>query len=275
MNDTFRSVRELQRGGLDVEFERVETLACLQAALEKNTWDLIICGYCLPHLDAATALALCHERGLDIPFIVLAGEIEEEHSVEMLKAGAHDCVTKDNLAGLVPAVNRELRAAQERRIRTQTETAATSLASLVRSSEGAMVGQTLDGTVVSWNAGAERLYGYTPSEMIGRSVSALIPSYHPEGLSEILEKLAQGERVEHSAAVRIRKDGTTVEVSLIMTPVKDAGGRIIGAATVSQVLSQRQQEDRESLVLIGDPAARLAVTTQEAYQPKPDLKSAA
>jgi CheY-like chemotaxis protein len=114
ISDAFSILGELLRGGLDVEFERVGTAAELEAALEGKTWDLVICGYCLRRLDGAAVLALYRQKGLDIPFIVVS-RMGERYAVEMIEAGAHGYVLKDNLAGLVPVVSRELRVAQERR----------------------------------------------------------------------------------------------------------------------------------------------------------------
>src|ERR1035437_7813021 len=184
---------ELKRGGFDQVFERVETAASMQAALEVHEWDLIICDYSMPHFSGPEALALYLQRALDIPFISVSGAVGEETVAELIKAGAHDYVMKSNLARLVPAVKRELRAAQERRDRRQTEAASAYLASIVQFCDDAIIGKTLDGTVVSWNTGEERLYGYSAAEMIGHSISVLIPSYRPEELPEIFDAIRRGE----------------------------------------------------------------------------------
>src|SRR5436189_509061 len=129
VEDTFFIVRELQRGGFNVSFERVETRQTMQKALATQTWDIIISDYSLPRFGGVAALALYQEHGLDMPFIIVSGAIGEDRAVEMVKAGAHDYVMKDNLSRLVPAVEDELRATQERRIRRQTEAATAYLAS--------------------------------------------------------------------------------------------------------------------------------------------------
>ena len=101
--------------------------------------------------------------------------------------------------------------------------------------------------MVSWNAGAERIYGYTAEEMIGRSVSILIPSYRPEELPGILEKITRGEGVDDFETVRLRKDGTPVEVSLTISPIRDATGQVVGASTVTRDITRRKQEENERL----------------------------
>jgi two-component system, cell cycle sensor histidine kinase and response regulator CckA len=258
VNDTFFIVRELQRGGYQVEFERVETPAAMQAALQDTKWDLIISDYLMPQFGGAAALALYKQSGSDIPFIVVSGALGDEIAVEMLKSGAHNFVSKDHLPRLVPVVIQELRAAQDRRIRRQTETTAAYLASLVESCDDAIIGETLDGIIVSWNAGAERLYGYTGAEVIGHSESILAPSYRPQEVPELLEKVKKGERVDRLETVRLRKDGTPVDVSLTISPVKDASGRIIGASAFMRDITQRKKEDNEKLALIQDLTAALA-----------------
>lgn len=258
VNDTFFIVRELQRNGYQVEFERVETAAAMQAALEVNTWDLIISDYMMPQFGGAAALAIYKHSGLDIPFIMVSGVMGEDIAVEMLKSGAHNYLTKERLFRLVPAVIQELRAAQDRRIRHQTNSTAAYLASLVESCDDAIVGKTLDGTVVSWNAGAERLFGYTAAEMMGHSITVLMPPYRPQEMGELLEKLQQGERVEGHETVRLRKDGTPVEISLTVSPVKDGSGRVIGASAIARDITQRKLEEHERLALIQDLTAALA-----------------
>jgi PAS domain S-box-containing protein len=251
-------VRELQRGGFNADFERVETAAAMQAALELQSWDIILSDYRLPLFSGTAALALFQQRGIDIPFIVVSGAIGEDRAVEILKMGAHDYVMKDNLVRLVPAVTRELQAASERRMRRQAEARAAYLASLVESCEDAIIGTTLDGIVVSWNSGAERLYGYAAEEILGRSTAVLFPRYRPQELPEILKQIRHGERMEHLETVRIRKDGSPVEVSLGISPVRDNRGSIIGVSTVAYDITRRKELENERLALIQELTNALA-----------------
>jgi two-component system cell cycle sensor histidine kinase/response regulator CckA len=255
---TFFIVRELQRGGYNVDFERVETAGAMETALRSGNWDLVISDYSMPLFGGAAALGLYQQSELDVPFILVSGTMGEDIAVEMVKAGAHHYVMKENLAKLAAAVNRELRAAQERRIRRQVEAMQEYLASLVSSCSDAIIGKTLEGNVVTWNAGAERLYGYSAAEMTGRSISALCPQYRPEELFDIMERIKLGEQVEQLETVRQRKDGSTVEVSVVISPIKDARGQIIGASSVSRDISQRKQEENERLTLIQELTAALS-----------------
>ena len=120
-DDTHAMLRELQRGGHEVEHLRVETRPAMQTALSQGTWDLVLCDYTLPKFSARDALVTLQQSGMDLPFIIISGTIGEESAVEMLKAGAHDFIVKGRLARLLPAIERELRDALTRRLRREAE----------------------------------------------------------------------------------------------------------------------------------------------------------
>lgn len=120
-DDMHLILRELRRGGYEVTHERVETAPAMQSALARGAWDLILCDYTLPRFSAAAALKALKESGVDIPFIVISGTIEEESAVEMLKAGAHDFILKGKMARLLPAIERERKDAGTRRLQREAE----------------------------------------------------------------------------------------------------------------------------------------------------------
>src|ERR671924_1830034 len=120
-NDSQFVLREIQRGGYDVEWERVERRSAMESALVRRQWDVIICDHSLPEFNAIAALETLHTRGLDLPFIIVSGSISEEAAVQSLKAGAHDFIVKGKLARLMPAIERELRDAKIRQERKQAE----------------------------------------------------------------------------------------------------------------------------------------------------------
>jgi signal transduction histidine kinase/DNA-binding response OmpR family regulator len=122
-DDALLLVRALRRGGYDPTFERVETAAAMKAALDQQTWDVVISDYAMPHFSALAALTLLKESGLDLPFIIVSGAIGEETAVAAMRAGAHDYVMKDDLARLGPAVQRELHEAGVRLARKSAEEA--------------------------------------------------------------------------------------------------------------------------------------------------------
>jgi PAS domain S-box-containing protein len=129
--------------------------------------------------------------------------------------------------------------------RRQAEDLRQRLASIVESSEDAIIGKTLEGIITSWNASAERLYGYSPEEAIGRSISLLVPPDRPDEVPGILERLKRGERIEHFETKRMRKDGKILDVALTISPVKNAAGTIIGAATIARDITADKQAERD------------------------------
>src|SRR6266571_1297974 len=114
-------VRELRRGGYEPTFERVDTPAGMTAALGKNQWDVVICDYSMPHFSGTDALRLLRTEGSEAPCIVLSGTIGDETAIAVLKQGAQDYVMKDNLKRLLPAIQRELGEAEQRRERKRLE----------------------------------------------------------------------------------------------------------------------------------------------------------
>ena len=125
----------------------------------------------------------------------------------------------------------------------QGEQAALQLAAIVTSSEDAIISKTLDGTVVSWNASAERIYGYCASEMLGRPISILFPPERADEMPLILERLQRGERIEHFETVRMRKDGRRVDVSLTSSLIRDAIGEVIGVSAIARDISGRKRAE--------------------------------
>ena len=118
------------------------------------------------------------------------------------------------------------------------------LAAIVASSDDAIISKNLDGIITSWNKSAERIFGYTPEEAIGRHITLIIPPERHTEESDILARLRRGERVDHFHTVRRRKDGSFLEVSLTISPVRDLSGRVIGASKVARDISEQKQAER-------------------------------
>jgi PAS domain S-box-containing protein len=130
-------------------------------------------------------------------------------------------------------------------LRLQADKAIGLLASIVDSSDDAIVSKTLEGTITSWNKGAERLFGYSAKEALGQPIWMIIPLERREEETRILARLRQGEPIEHFDTVRIRKDGTRVEISLSISPVRNAAGKIIGASKIARDITGRKRIERE------------------------------
>lgn len=117
------------------------------------------------------------------------------------------------------------------------------LAAIVAASDDAIVSKTLEGIVLSWNQAAQRLFGYSPAEAVGRSIDLIIPPELRSEEREILARIRQGERVDHFETIRVTKDGRRLDVSLTMSPVRDDSGRVIGASKVARDITERKQID--------------------------------
>ncbi|HKQ73212.1 MAG TPA: PAS domain S-box protein [Blastocatellia bacterium] len=125
------------------------------------------------------------------------------------------------------------------------EEAAAYLAAIVESSDDAIIGTDLKGTINSWNRGAERLYGYTANETIGNPVTMLLPPMRKDEQPRIFELLAKGERIDHYETIRRRKDGTDIDVSLTVSPIQNQAGDIIGASKTARDITERKRADQE------------------------------
>jgi PAS domain S-box-containing protein len=137
------------------------------------------------------------------------------------------------------------------------------LAAIVESSDDAIIGKDLDGKITSWNATASRMFGYEPSEILGRSVLVLIPPERQFEEPEILNKLRRGEHIEHQITQRIAKDGTRLDVSLTISPIRDKDGRVVGASKIARDMTQTMRaEERlrvtEKLAATGRLASTIA-----------------
>lgn len=249
-NDATLLLEELKEVGYDTMSERVQTAQELIAALSRHTWDVILSDYSMPGFSGPEALKIVREKNPDIPFIVISGVYGEESAVRMMKAGASDYLVKDNLSRLVPAIEREIEAAQSRRARTHAEGMARYLASIVESSDDGIYGVRLDGTIVSWNRGAERIYGYRSGEMIGRNVSILYPDERLDELIDTMERVKRGDHVGRSETARVRKGGRQVPVSVTISPIKNGDGKISGASVIGRDITFRKREEQEKIKLI-------------------------
>jgi PAS domain S-box-containing protein len=156
----------------------------------------------------------------------------------------------DETGALIGAVNMLVDVTDRRRTEER-------LVAIIESSEDAVVSKNLDGVIMSWNSGAERLFGYTAAEAIGRPVTMLIP---PERIDEepgILARIRRGERIEHYDTVRRRKDGSAIDISLTVSPIKDSSGTIIGASKIARDITERKQAEQRQQLLVGEVKHRI------------------
>ena len=119
------------------------------------------------------------------------------------------------------------------------------LAAIIESSDDAILSKDLNGTIHSWNQGAQRIYGYPATEMIGRHVSTLVPPGYPDDTPDIMQRLRRGERIKHYETRRQAKNGTVLSVSLTISPIRDEKGTIIGASTIARDITERKRSEEE------------------------------
>lgn len=141
--------------------------------------------------------------------------------------------------------------------RKRAEQTALQLASIVESSDDAIISKDLNGIIMSWNQGAEQLFGYSAAEAIGKPVTILIPSDRIDEEPGILQRIRRGERIHHYDTLRRRKDGSLVNISLTVSPVKDANGNIIGASKIARDISERKRAQEQEMLLVGEMKHRI------------------
>lgn len=229
----------------------VQTVADGQAALESiraRRPDLLLTDIMMPRLDGFGLLrAIRADLDLrDLSVIVLSARADEESRVEGLEAGANDYLTKPfSPRELIARVTANLELDRARREATKAlserKEVDQRLASIVENCEDAIISKDLQGIISSWNTGAQRLFGYAAEEVVGKPITVLIPPDRHYEEPGILERLRHGERIEHFETVRRRKDGSLVDISLTVSPVKNAKGEIIGASKVARDITERKR----------------------------------
>ena len=167
------------------------------------------------------------------------------HDVVHVAAGAQGAA---KLQGFLIDITERKRAAEEH----------SRLAAIVESSNDAIIGETLDGIITTWNKSAERIYGYPAEEAIDRSVNMLVPRERGQELLEILARVKRGEMIEHMETVRLRKDGRPIHVSLVVSPIRDVTGKIYGASAIARDITQRKQLESEVLQISEREQHRIA-----------------
>jgi PAS domain S-box-containing protein len=234
---------ELRRAGYEPVGERVETEEEFLARLNPGL-DAILSDYSLPGFDGLAALRLVKERGLDVPFIFVSGTIGEDVAVAALHQGADDYVLKDRLSRLGPAVERAVRYRRLRQEKARADRKVAQLAAIINSTQDAVYSMTLDGRISSWNASAARLYGYTAAEALGQPISLIVPPDRAAEADDILRRVTQRETVPPLDTVRLRKDGTRLDVALTVSPILDEQGRVVEVSVIARDITERIQVER-------------------------------
>lgn len=226
----------------------------LQKALGAEP-DLIITDIMMPKVSGEQMIADMkeHPQLAEIPVLLLSAKADEELKVKLLEEGAKDFISKPfSEKELHVRVGNLVRLKQSqdtlRRKNQQFEGNNKDLqqfASIVESSDDAIISKDLNGIIASWNTGAERIFGYKAEEVIGKPVNILIPADRQNEEPEILKRIFRGERIDHYDTVRQRKDGSLVDISLTISPIKDLNGVIIGASKIGRDITLRKKAEQE------------------------------
>ena len=241
-NDAELLLRHLGQMGYEVESERVETDGAMRAMLSENDWDLILSDYTLPKFSAPKALETLKASGLDIPFVIISGTIGEETAVSALKAGANDFLIKGKYARLGPAIERELREAQLRRDAKRAEEQIKYHARLLRHINDAVIATDEQFRITAWNRAAERIYGWTAAEVLGRSATEILTAgFGDEQRAEAQELLKESGSLRRES-IHSKKDGQPVYVE-VNTIALTEGGKLTGYVSVNRDVTERKQAE--------------------------------
>jgi PAS domain S-box-containing protein len=251
-DDALLLLRELKRGGYEVFHERVDTAKCMQAALEGQDWDVVISDHAMPTFSAPAALELLRENGWrELPFIIVSGHIGEDAAVKAMKAGAHDFVAKDSLARLVPAIERELRDAEERRERRRAQEALREAEEKYRGIfENAVEGifqTTVDGRFIMANPMMARIYGYDSPEDLIRTLQNIEEQLYvePTRRDDLIRLMRRDGRVFEFEAQFYRKDGSKIWVSMNARAVRSDSGEIVSFEGTLEDITERKRAEEE------------------------------
>ncbi len=242
---------ELRHGGYEPTYERVETAAAMTAALERQPWDVVIADYMLPGFSGPAALKLLQRRGLDLPFIIVSGHIDEDTAVASMKAGAHDYVMKDRLARLVPAIEREMAEAEVRRARRRTEEQFAREQSFRQAIEDSIpsgiAAVNAEGRQTYVNSAFCEMVGWNEAELLG--AAAPFAYWPPEEISSTaaaLQATLEGRAQANGFELRFQnRNGRRFDVLLLAKPMHDARGQVVGwLASVTDITERKQAERR-------------------------------
>src|SRR5918998_3591995 len=243
-DDALLLVRMLRRGGFDPTWDRVDTAAGMEAALDGRSWDLVISDHGMPAFNSSAALELLRRKGfVDLPFIIVSGQIGEDAAVAAMKAGAHDYLMKDNLARLNTAIERELREAEVRRERRLAEE---KYRSIFENAVEGIFQTTVDGRFMTANPALARMFGYESPEALLEAISDIGNEIYVEAERRTeLYRLAQQNGFVSGFEVRMyRKDGRPMWASMSARAIYDTAGEIAGyEGTMEDITARKRAEE--------------------------------
>ncbi|PWC45784.1 EAL domain-containing protein [Azospirillum sp. TSO22-1] len=238
---------ELELGGFDLTHRRVDTLDDLRHALAAEPWDIVISDYHIHTIDASHALSVVLESGKDIPFIIVSGIIQAEQAVALLKRGAHDFLNKDSMARLVPAVERELREASDRRKRRRAEERVRILSLAVEQSPVSVVITNPEGLITYVNPKFTEVAGYTLSEAVSRPLDfTRLADDSDKSYRRLWETVRAGSEWRGEFC-NLRRDGSLFWEYATVSPLTGEDGAITHFVAVKEDITVRRSYEERLL----------------------------
>ena len=284
-----RGVRSLLKSRADWEVcgEAVDGRDAVQKAKELKP-DVIVMDIGMPHLNGLEAARVIRKEVPQSEILILSQYEATEMRPAALQAGAREYITKSDVARdlltAVESVTQHLIASgsrpiqrsaptngepkiRERQINVspqkRAEEANAWLAAVVESSDDAIISEDLNGIITSWNAGAQRMFEYTKAEAIGQPLKLIIPSALYDEETRILQRLRNGERIDHYESIRLSKSGKQIDVSLTISPVKGSDGRVLGASKIARDITERKQAEEALRKVYDELELRVSERTAE------------
>jgi PAS domain S-box-containing protein len=220
--------------------------------------DVVLMDVSMPGMNGLDATRILRREIPRIDVILVSQNDPKVISHQAANVGARAYCSKSDLArNLVPIIERTLEDRFTQRTdmashsfeRGPSDQASSLLAAIVDSSDDVIISKNLDGVITSWNPAAQRVLGYSAREAIGSHITLIIPKDRLPEEQNIIARIRRGERLEHFDTVRQRKDGTLIDLSLTISPVKDSSGRIVGASTVAREITDRKRAERSTALL--------------------------
>ncbi|HBE33306.1 MAG TPA: diguanylate cyclase [Cyanobacteria bacterium UBA11368] len=261
--DALLLMRELRRTGYKLFLQRVETAAAMQKQLVEREWDMVISDYSLPTFSAPEALKLLQQTGLDLPFIIVSGYIGEDAAVAAMKAGAHDYVMKDNLARLIPAVERELREAAVRRQNQLAEAGRREseqrFRALIENATDIVVIVDKDGIFRYISPSQERIFGYKTEALLGKKcLDYIYPEDVPLAIATMKRSIKQPRISQAAIECRLfRCNGSLCFLEAVATNLLDdpsVKGVVINCHDITE---RKQAEEQLRFYAFYDPLTGL------------------
>ncbi len=224
------------------ELKIAETLEEGMNLLNVDSYDVILLDLGLPDSDGINTFLNVQRESSGTPIIILTGLNDGNIGINAVQRGAQDYLIKGNVD--TDLLERSIKYSIERQKLAER---IQMIANVVEFTEDAVITKSLDGMISSWNTGAEQIYGYTAAEVIGKHISILSPPQLHDEIEELIERIKNGERIQHYETLRIRKDGSIIIISATLSPIFDTSGKLVAISTIARDITEKKNNEKELL----------------------------